>query len=513
MALYGPVAGGPVELSEKMLGWNGFIEEGAVAALLPSEYARFARPIRDGLTYFLERLPQRQQLAMLAAQAQLPLDATLAERLGTLARSSPVLQKLGQTVARDMRLSADFRSQLRQLESLPPTVSLAEIQQTLTQELGDLSALGVTLLPPAIAEASVAVVIPYRQVAEGTIRDGVFKLLKPAIEECLQRELEVLEQVGSHLDERCDELGIPHLDYAESFSFVRQKLSEETLLRQEQINLTRAQHLYADDDDVVIPQVFEHCTRRITAMQRLYGRKISDHGMSTACQQDRVARLVAKALLAKPMFVREEQGIFHADPHAGNLLYTDDQRLGILDWSLVGALGTRERIAIVQIVLAACTLNAPRMMRVIQELQERGASDDVALCRVVDNALRRIRCGELPGVKWLTCLLDDAVQSANVRLSADLMLFRKSLHAVEGVLGDTGSDTFNLDCVLLGEALLHFLVELPQRWFTLPHVREFATRLSSLDLWRTCLSGPATCTRFWMGQLHDMWGFARYGMR
>jgi ubiquinone biosynthesis protein len=69
------------------------------------------------------------------------------------------------------------------------------VETILTRELGPLEHLGVTLSPPLLAEASVAVVVPFRQERDHRDRgpqDGVFKVLKPGIEERLEQELEVL---------------------------------------------------------------------------------------------------------------------------------------------------------------------------------------------------------------------------------------------------------------------------------------------------------------------------------
>ncbi len=143
--------------------WDFLLDESALAAVLPAEFVHFARPIRDGLSLFLSGLPRDRQAAILRAQAGLPATAGFSQRIGLLAQSSPVLQKLGQILAREQRLALELRVHLRALESLPPSVPLESIQQTLATELGSLSARGITLLPPAIAEASVAVVIPFRQ--------------------------------------------------------------------------------------------------------------------------------------------------------------------------------------------------------------------------------------------------------------------------------------------------------------------------------------------------------------
>lgn len=482
--------------------WETLLDESALAALLPVEYARFARPVRDALALFLSGLPQADQLAVMIAQAGLPHDASFSQRLGVLARKSPVLQKLGQILARDRRLAPELREQLRELESLTPTVPLRTIERELERELGPLDRRGLTLLPPAVAEASVAVVIPYRRA--GSDREGVFKLLKPGIEERLERELQLLEQVGESLDQRCEELQIPHLDYQESFQQVRGKLWEEVQLEHEQRHLQEAAVFFADEPRVQIPRLFEHCTPRVTAMERVTGGKVTDPRSECRCGRRRLAALVARALIAKPIFSRRPQALFHSDPHAGNLFETTDGRLAILDWSLVGRLCEPERLAVLQVLLGAVTLDGGRIVSVLRSLADPRRLDPPALRDVVERWVKRVRRGQFPGLAWLTGLLDDTTQRARLRVGADLMLFRKSLHTLDGVVGEVGGGSGQIDQVLQLEFLRHFMLEWPQRWFSLPTSRAFATRLSNLDLTRTMLSGPVTAARFWTGHTVDL---------
>ena len=106
-----------------MFSWQHVLDETALASVLPTEYARFARPICESLALFLGRLPTAQQAELLAQQAALPMSPSISERLGMLARGCPVLHKLGQILARDQRLAPELRHHLRALESLPPTRS------------------------------------------------------------------------------------------------------------------------------------------------------------------------------------------------------------------------------------------------------------------------------------------------------------------------------------------------------------------------------------------------------
>jgi ubiquinone biosynthesis protein len=484
-----------------MVDWNLLIDEDAFAALLPGEYARFARPVRGALTVFLGGLPAAHQEAILADQAALPPPAAAPDRLFALAHSCPALHKLGQVLARDRRLAPELRRRLQGLESLPPSVPVETIRDILTRELGPPDRLGVTLAPAALAEASVAVVIPFRR--DRAPRDGVFKVLKPRIEERLEQELQLLQRVGSYLDERCAEFGLPNIDYGEVFEQVRLKLREEVRLDIEQRNLARARAFYEGEPRVQIPALFEHCTPRVTAMERVTGGKITDHGPALADEGRRLADLLVEALVARPIFAKDSPAPFHADPHAGNLFLTEGRCLAVLDWSLVGWMGDAERVGVVQLLLAATLLDAGRIVSALEGLAGR-VVDRTALESVVHASLRRLRRGQFPGFAWLAGLLDAAVRTARLRIGPDLLLFRKSLHTLQGVMADLGAGEGRVGAVLLAQFLRCFAAEWPQRWLAWPDSPAFATRLSNGDLAGWMLNLPWAASRFWLDQMLDL---------
>src|SRR5262249_19253755 len=153
------------------------------------------------------------------------------------------------------------------------------------------------------------------------------------------------------LDERCAAFGIPPLDYREAFDQVREKLGTEVNLEAEQRHLRLARATYAQEPEVLIPQLFPFCTGRVTAMERVEGHKVTEPGAHAPADRRRLAELIVEALIAGPIWSPAPVATFHADPHAGNLFVTPDRRLAILDWSLTGSLGEAERVAMTQLAL------------------------------------------------------------------------------------------------------------------------------------------------------------------
>jgi ubiquinone biosynthesis protein len=486
--------------------WEWLVGDAVIGAILPTAYSRYRRPIVEGLRFFLLRLPGPEVAEILADQAALSAGASAEERLVRLAERCPALHKLGQVLARDRRLAPELRRQLQRLESLPPAIPVEAIETALAGELGPLEKRGLVLEPTALAEASVAVVIPFRLAGDALPdlpRRGVFKLLKPGIEDRLARELGILKDLGGYLDERCAAFGIPPLDYREVFAQVREKLGTEVNLEGEQRHLRQAADTYAYQPDVLIPRLFPYCTSRVTAMERVEGHKVTEPGAHAPADRRRLAELIVEALIAGPIWSPASHATFHADPHAGNLFVTPDRCLAILDWSLIGTLGEGERVAMTQLALGGLGLNEEQVRAALLGLALDGRVDEPELNQVISAWLRRVRLGQFPGFSWMMGLLDEAVLRARLRASTDLIMFRKCLLTLDGVLADVSAD-LRIDDVLPALFLRTLAAEWPLRFVTSPFSRAFGTRLSSDDIARLFVQLPWSATRAWVENARDL---------
>jgi ubiquinone biosynthesis protein len=262
----------------------------------------------------------------------------------------------------------------------------------------------------------------------------------------------------------------------------------------EQAHLVAAKEFFGDSQKVQIPVVMPCSTPRVTAMERVFGTKVTDAEHLSETARKNLAGTILRELVAKPIWSTRPQAIFHADPHAGNLFYTDDDRLAILDWSLVGHLNSREREQTAQIILAALNLDASRIERAIRTMAV-AVPDGAALHEVVDKAVGKLYRTELPGLQWLMKLLGDAMFTAGVQFSADLVLFRKSILTLEGVAADVSSG-ISLGKVLSLSAGATLLREWARRCVASPLSRDYGTHVSNLDLLSLYFAAPSAATRF-----------------
>ncbi|MFY9779111.1 MAG: AarF/ABC1/UbiB kinase family protein [Candidatus Baltobacteraceae bacterium] len=471
--------------------------------LVPEIYASYRPLVTDGFVYFLSGLSDERVAGIVAEQMRLPENTSVDDRLVKLLHSCPTLHKLGQVVGHDKRLAPELRQRLQSLESLAPTSDLPEIEAVLERELGAIPP-GIELASAALAEGSVAVVLPFEWTRPGaTARQrGVFKILKPLAEEQLREELALWPKLGEYLEERCTHYDLPVLDYRNTLDSVRSLLLNEIRLDLEQKHLAKAARFYADSPAVVVPKLFPFCTPHVTAMERVDGRKVTDPSLAPSVRQ-RLAETIIESLLAKPFWSEDSTALFHADPHAGNLFATDDGRLAILDWALVVELSKEQRAAVVQTVLGALTLDEPQTTRAIASFGN--VLDQRKLEEAVDAAFRLVRRGTFPGFDWLTTLLDGVMTTASMQFPEELTLFRKALLSMSGVVADV-SGRPSLDQVLTKTAAVQFFRELGRRPRAQLDSRDFGSHLSNEDLICTWAALFFIPSRYWIGTLRDALG-------
>lgn len=472
-----------------------------IARFIPERYADFRPLVDDGLRFFLEGLSPDRLTLIFSEQAHMLTAASLPDRAVAFLRRCPSLHKLGQVVARDRRLPPELRRRLQQLESLKPSTPFPEILKIIRHEVHNVA--GLSIDGQALAEGSVAVVVPFtlREAGSSTLDHGVFKLLKPGVDEILHEELNILSALGPFLEEQSARYGLPQLAFRETFGAVRRQLLSEIRLDREQSHLREAAVLYSDFTQVLIPRVFPFSTSNVTAMERVRGTKVTQARIS-AGEKRRLAEVIVEALIATPFLSTKPVSIFHADPHAGNLFRTCDGRLSILDWSLIVRLSKEERIKMVQLLLAAVTLDETGLCRAVAGLAET-RPDDPLLRAAVGQALRSVRAGTFPGFHWVLGLLDQVATSCRVAFSEELTLFRKALLALTGTLSDVSKEHV-VDTVLVRRGMMSLSEEFFSRGFIPLNSRASGTHLSNEDLLRLWTGWPFTAARFWIGICQDL---------
>ncbi|GGS36085.1 MULTISPECIES: ABC1 kinase family protein [Actinokineospora] len=252
--------------------------------------------------------------------------------------------KLGQLVAtRGDLLPADFIDELSRLHSQVTPVPWERVRDVLAEDLGrPIGEVFAEVDPEPMAAAAIA------QVHRARLLDGsevVIKIQRPGIRTEVVRDLDILSRLARTLHNRTRwgaAIGVREL--ADGFAVA---LREELDFRVELRNTLAV--AAGEEPDVVIPTVHPGLSSaRVLVLDRLDGVPI---GQTVVPPDARVG--LADALLRCLLRQIMVTGVFHADPHPGNVLLLSDGRLALLDYGSVGRLDATTRAALQRVLLAA----------------------------------------------------------------------------------------------------------------------------------------------------------------
>ena len=411
---------------------------------IPDTYAHYRSLVRDGIVFFLSQVNRQRLLDLVVSQLAMDPDAASHSRLLALAQQFPTLHKLGQLIARHPDIDPVVGQWLIDLENGHYGTSADELQARIDGELGAVDeATTVRVAPTILTEASVGAVIPFgwQPSPDSDCRQGVFKVLRPGIRRHLKEELAILTKTAAFLHARRARYPLKDFRFLEIFDDVREMMIHEIDLASEQRLLKAASHFYADMPAVRIPRCLPFSTRTMTAMDFLDGPKLAD-AILTDAQRMRMADLLFTALILKPLFSKHDSALFHGDPHAGNILAVftpgaTDPSIGLVDWSLAGHLTRPDRIKTVRLIQAVLKKDLTGMCNAIRSLTLReGHLAPMSRRQLRDLILEWMHLPDnrrLPLVKKAFRLLE-ALSMAGLLFPPDLMLFRKSIFTLEGVL-------------------------------------------------------------------------------
>jgi ubiquinone biosynthesis protein len=439
---------------------------------LVAEAHREWRPIvRDAMLFVIAKLSDSRLAAKIVEQLDLPSDAPPETRLLHLIARVPGLQKIGQVLARNRGLDPRLRHALAELENGISDAGIEEIREIIFRRLGKrVEKYSVRVEKDIFSEASVSAVVKFTWLNPATRRRerGVFKVLKPYVRSCYAEDMSILQKLAQHLARKHDDGSINLVGLSETLADVRLLLEREVNFRREQATLSELLAAYRAVPGVRVPRPIEPlCSSDITALTHENGVKVTEAFAHPSYLHARVAERLAEALIAVPVLSTERSAIFHADPHAGNILY--DRRRGelvILDWALAEILTREQRRDVLMLTLSMALRDAASAARAIERLLpagRAGSKQAAAILRRVKGALDAMPPFHVAGPSDAMRLLD-GVALEGARFPAALLMFRKATFTLEGVLEDIAGRAVGLNSVVRKYAVLHWLDSATALW-------------------------------------------------
>jgi predicted unusual protein kinase regulating ubiquinone biosynthesis (AarF/ABC1/UbiB family) len=417
-----------------------------VEALVPLEYENWRPPVRDAMLYVVSHLSDARLAPKLLEQIELPPNTPPETRLLRLIAKIPGLQKLGQVIARNRYLRPSLRVALSQLENGIRDVSAEEMCAIIRQELGaKIESFAVDIEPSILSEASVSAVLRFswNDPKTGERRRGVFKALKSYIPACFAEDMELLQGLANFFGSKHREYGLEKNVLTDTFTKVRRLLQHEVHFVGEQKTLVEASALYGSLPRVRVPQIYQAlCTSKVTAMSEEHGEKVTEAvARMPARRRGQVAQQLIETLIAVPLFAPQENALFHADPHAGNLFYDNQTgELIILDWALTERLSREQRRHLALLVLMVGLRDPIGACGEIQALSQGGAvrrhSKQAKIIReTVADFFESLPLKWVPGAVDAMGLLQRTA-AKGIRFASSLIMLSKVLFTLDGVIAD-----------------------------------------------------------------------------
>ena len=249
-----------------------------------------------------------------------------------LEKLGPTFIKLGQLLStRADLLPAPYLDALTRLQDHIEPFPYEEVDRIVSSELGvRISKAFAEFDPIPIGAASLA------QVHRAWMRDGravVVKVQRPNIRELIVGDLDALGEIAHFMDQHT-ELG-KRYEFENMLVQLRKSLLRELDFTIEANNLHTIGENLAEFENIVIPEpVDDYTTTRVLTMDFITGKKITDLSPLRLLEID--GALLANELFSAYLKQFLVDGIFHADPHPGNVFITDDDQIALLDLGMVG---------------------------------------------------------------------------------------------------------------------------------------------------------------------------------
>ncbi len=367
----------------------------------------------------------------------------------------PVFVKFGQLLSTrpDLVPEAYLKEFVRLQDNVAP-LAFDVIKKTVETELGmTLEGAFAFFDPTPLASASIG------QVHEARLHSGekvVVKVQRPEIERIIETDISLLSFLAGLLDKYVPESRVfqPKVVVEEFF----RTISLERNFMVEANNIMKSARNMESIPEIVVPKVYKRfSTMHVLTLEKLEGIRVNDLQALDAAGIDRkkVAEIGARAFFKSVML----DGLFHGDLHGGNLFVLPGNKIGIIDFGIMGRLSQKARDQLANMVVALLTEDFERLCFQYAELASAGpVADFDSFQREVRHTLAPYFGLTLDEINAGQILIEATRIAAkhNIRVPGDWMIVFKAIVTIEG-MGRTLDPEF--DVLATGQDLAKELVK------------------------------------------------------
>ncbi len=340
----------------------------------------------------------------------------------------PTFVKFGQILStRPDVLPEPLIIELKQLRSKVRPVPFEEIEPILLTELpSDIEAHFSEFDKPPFACGSIGQV--YRATLRSTGEKVAVKVQRPGLVKPIKADIEIIGWLAKQLHDKVEELrpfDLPDI-VAETGRGIMQELDFTIEAR----NAEHFTSLNVNPEEIFAPKVYdEFTTGRLTVTQWIDGVSPGDPSISPE-DGVRLAEIGGNSIFHQIVI----SGFFHADPHAGNILITEDRRVCLIDWGLAGQLTRQMRYFLADLFSAIASSDPEKVVRVVNVMDlGKRRIDDTKLEKEIGFILRKYqnKFGRNEPVGEIVLELLYVFGQNGITLARDYSLLAKAIVSIE----------------------------------------------------------------------------------
>lgn len=347
-----------------------------------------------------------------------------------LEEMGPTFIKLGQVLATRVDLfTPEWIEEFEKLQDQVPSLPYKELAKQVEEDLGaPIEEIFPSFDKEPLAAASIA------QVHQARLENGdpvIVKIRRPKIRKMIEADLRLLERLASIAETDLTELQRYHpKEVIRQFTM---SLYRELDFATESRNAERMANNFASNLSIVIPKVYwEWVGERINVQEYIDGIPARRHETLVAAGLDceRLAQRGADAVLKMVLI----DGFFHADPHPGNIIFLQDDRIAFIDFGMTGRLSEARRDQVVDLLHAIVIRDSARVVDILQEWAGDTDIDTAVVISDIDlfiDTYHSLPLNQLDLSAMLTDLTN-LMRNHELSLPPDLTMLFKTLITLDG---------------------------------------------------------------------------------